>query len=208
MDLSLLLKGFAIGLTIAAPIGPIGVLCIRRTLADGRAAGLASGLGAATADAAYGAVAAFGLTSLSDLLVSHQLWLRVVGGVFLLYLGVKTFISQPREAAARPASGLLAAYASVFVLTLTNPVTIIYFAAVFAGLGIAPESGDMAAAWALVIGVFSGSAIWWVVLSSGIGFSRSRFSPKLLGMANRLAGAVIFGFGIAALAAAFRVGGG
>src|SRR5215212_10024460 len=126
MDTSLLLKGLLIGFSIAAPVGPIGVLCIRRTLAQGRAAGLVSGLGAASADAVYGCIAGFGLTFISGLLISQQGWLRLIGGGFLLYLGIKTLLSRPAE---QPASaggtGLARAYASTQLLTLTNPATIL-----------------------------------------------------------------------------------
>ena len=129
-----LLKGIAIGLSIAAPVGPIGVLCIRSTLAEGRIQGLVSGLGAAAADALYGCVAGFGLTLLSDLLTGQQTWLRAIGGTFLCYLGVKTFLAQPGERVASEASlGLLGAFSSTFLLTLANPVTILAFGAIFAG---------------------------------------------------------------------------
>src|SRR5512142_2590739 len=114
------LKGFAIGFLIAAPVGPIGVLCIRRTLADGRAIGFVSGLGAATADMTYGSIAAFGLTAIQNVLVAQQFWLRLLGGLFLVYLGVRTFITRPAEKAAAGTMrrGALAAYASTLGLTL------------------------------------------------------------------------------------------
>src|SRR3990172_2905035 len=130
IDIPILFKGVLLGFSIAAPVGSIGVLCIRRTLADGRAAGFVSGLGAATADALYGAVAAFGLAFVTNALIGQQLWLRLGGGAFLCYLGAKTFLSAPAE---RPAEarggGLLAAYASTLALTLTNPTTILSFVA-------------------------------------------------------------------------------
>ncbi len=162
--LGTLFLGLVIGFSIAAPVGPIGVLCIRRTLAEGRSVGFLSGLGAASADAVYGCVAAFGMTSVSGFLVDQQLWLRLVGGVFLLYLGLRTFRERPteREAVTGVASygGLAGAYASTFFLTLTNPSTILSFAAIFAGLGLAGEGGGYAAAAVLVASVFSGSALW------------------------------------------------
>jgi len=138
MGLATLLRGLVIGFSIAAPVGPIGVLCIRRTLADGRATGLAVGLGAAAADAVYGAIAGFGLTAVSSLLVRQQGILRLVGGLFLCYLGVRTFLARPADRAARAGgAGLVGAFTSTFGLTLTNPATILSFVAVFAGLGIA-----------------------------------------------------------------------
>ena len=200
MDVALLLKGGLIGLSIAAPVGPIGVLCIRRTLTDGWRAGLASGLGAATADALYGCVAAFGLTFVSSFLISRQSWLRVIGGLFLCYLGVRSLLARPvAQAAVTRSEGQGAAYASTFVLTLTNPMTILSFAAVFAGLGLAEAGGDYAAGLLLVAGVFLGSAAWWLLLSSGIGALRDRFPASGLVWVNRLSGAIIVAFGLVAL---------
>lgn len=200
MDISFLLRGILIGFSIAAPVGPIGVLCIRRTLADGRAAGLVSGLGAATADALYGCIAGFGLTLISNFLVSQQVWLRLVGGLFLCYLGVKTLLSKPAaQAAVAKGNGLLGAYASTFFLTVTNPVTIIAFAAVFAGLGLANTSGNYGAAGVLVAGVFLGSALWWLLLSGGVGLLREKFNTAGLLWVNRISGVIITGFGLLAL---------
>lgn len=200
MDITFLLRGLLIGFSIAAPVGPIGVLCIRRTLTDGRAAGLVSGLGAATADALYGCIAGFGLTLISNFLVSQQLWLRLVGGLFLCYLGIKTLLSKPAEqAAVAKGSGLLGAYASTFFLTVTNPMTIISFAAIFAGLGLASSTGSYAAAGVLVAGVFLGSALWWLLLSGGVGLLRDRFNTAGLLWVNRISGLIITGFGLLAL---------
>ena len=200
MDITFLLRGLLIGFSIAAPVGPIGVLCIRRTLTDGRAAGLVSGLGAATADALYGCIAGFGLTLISNFLVSQQLWLRLVGGLFLCYLGIKTLLSKPAEqAAVAKGSGLLGAYASTFFLTVTNPMTIISFAAIFAGLGLASSTGSYAAAGMLVAGVFLGSALWWLLLSGGVGLLRDRFNTAGLLWVNRISGVIITGFGLLAL---------
>ncbi|NWG19801.1 MAG: LysE family transporter [Chloroflexi bacterium] len=202
VDPSLLIRGMMIGFSIAAPVGPIGVLCIRRTLAQGHAAGLVSGLGAATADAVYGTIAGFGLTFISVLLVGGQFWLRLLGGLFLLYLGVTTFVARPAERAAQAGGrGLLGAYASTFVLTLTNPATVLAFAAIFAGLGLASDAhGDYAAATWLVLGVFVGSALWWVLLSSGVSLLRSRVGARSLTWVNRLAGTIIATFGMLAIA--------
>lgn len=201
MDLSTFLQGLAIGLSIAAPVGPIGVLCIRRTLADGRAIGFASGLGAATADGFYGAVAAFGLSLVTNALVDQRLWLQAVGGVFLCYLGVRTWMAVPAvvSGAAAGGRGLTTAWASTFALTLTNPATIISFAAIFAGLGLGQKVGGYGAATLMVLGVFLGSALWWLILSTGVGRLRSAFTPDRLRWVNRGAGVVIAAFGVAAL---------
>jgi threonine/homoserine/homoserine lactone efflux protein len=200
--LSFLLKGLVIGFSIAAPVGPIGVLCIRRTLAEGRVMGLACGLGAAGADAVYGCIAAFGLTMISAVLVAQQQWLGLIGGAFLCYLGVKTFLSRPAEqAAAAKGGGLLAAFASTFVLTMTNPATILSFVAIFAGLGIA-SAGTQLAAVAMVTGVFLGSALWWLLLSGGVSLLRNRFDLRAMQWVNRLSGVIIGAFGIFALVTA------
>ena len=200
MDLSRLFRGIVIGFSIAAPVGPIGVLCIRRTLAEGRLSGLVSGLGAATADAIYGCIAGFGLTFISNIFVQQQVWFRLIGGAFLCYLGLKTLLTKPREQAA-PAEGkgLVGAYASTFLLTLTNPLTILSFAAVFAGLGVADASRSYVSASVLVLGVFTGSALWWLVLSGSVGLFRTRFNPRGLHWVNRISGLIITGFGLFAL---------
>ena len=199
MNVGLFLKGLAIGFSIAAPVGPIGILCMRRTLAGGRIAGFVSGLGAATADAIYGGIAGFGLTLVANFLMHQQFGLRLAGGMFLCYLGVKTFAAKPaqKEAAAKD-NGLLADYASTFFLTLTNPMTIISFAAVFAGLGLGETGGNYLSAGLLVSGVVLGSALWWLALSAGVSVFRSRFTEKGLRWVNRLAGAIITAFGLAA----------
>lgn len=200
MDIPILLKGILLGFSIAAPVGPIGVLCIRRTLTDGRAAGLVSGLGAASADAFYGCIAAFGLTFISDLLISQQLWLKLVGGAFLCYLGIRTLLTKPaQEAASAQGTGLLGAYTSTLFLTLTNPMTILSFVAIFAGLGIASTRADYASAALLVLGVFLGSALWWLLLSGGVGLLRNRFNAQAMTWVNRISGTVILAFGIWAL---------
>ena len=197
MDISFLLRGLIIGFSIAAPVGPIGVLCIRRTLAAGRASGLVSGLGAATADAIYGCIAGFGLTFISSILIRQQGWLRLIGGGFLCYLGLKTFLARPAEqAASAEGNGLVGAYASTFFLTLTNPMTILSFAAIFAGVGVASASGNYVSAGVLVLGVFVGSALWWLALSGLVGVFRARFNPHWLRWINRISGVIITGFGL------------
>ncbi len=200
MDLRFFLRGMIIGLSVAAPVGPMGVLCIRRTLADGRLAGFISGLGTATADACYGAIAAFGLTVVSSFLVHQQFWLRLVGGTFLCYLGATTFLSKPTErAAAMGRSGLRNIYVTTFGLTLTNPLTILTFAAIFAGIGAGEANGTYGSAALLVLGVFLGSTLWWLLLSGGAGLVRTRLTPARLVWVNRISGLVIATFGGIAL---------
>ncbi|MBU1662878.1 MAG: LysE family translocator [Chloroflexi bacterium] len=194
------LLGLIIGISIAAPVGPIGVLCIRRTLTEGRLAGLVSGLGAASADAIYGVIAGFGLTFISGFLVEQQTWLRLLGGLFLCYLGVRTYLSRPSDkpAVARSHS-LLGNYLSIFVLTLTNPITIISFAVIFAGLGLAESGGDYIFATLMVLGVFTGSALWWLCLSLGVGLFRDKVAARWMQWINSISGGVVFGFGVLAL---------
>jgi threonine/homoserine/homoserine lactone efflux protein len=197
--MSLFLEGVAIGFAVAAPVGPIGVLCIRRTLAEGRASGFVSGLGAATADAAYSSVAALGLTFVTGLLVGAAAWLRLFGGVFLVFLGVRTFLSRPDvRPAAAGRGGLLGAYASTFGLTLANPSTILSFAAIFTGLA-AGSMGDALYAMSLVLGVFCGSTLWWFVLSGATSLFRAKLSAGGLRWVNRISGVVLAGFGVIAL---------
>ncbi|HEX7104061.1 MAG TPA: LysE family transporter [Nitrolancea sp.] len=201
----LFIRGAILGFSIAAPVGPIGVLCIRRTLAEGRLVGLLSGLGAATADACYGAVAAFGLTAISGRLMGHQDALRLVGGIFLLYLGIRTFLAAPMQSIkSGQRRQLLGNYLSTLGLTLTNPTTIFSFIAIFAGLGWAGTSTEgYPSAALLVLGVFCGSALWWLILSSGVSLLRARFSLRVMRWVNRASGTAIGGFGVIALASLF-----
>ena len=144
MHIVFFLRGLIIGFSIAAPVGPIGVLCIGRTLTQGRISGLISGLGAATADALYGSIAAFGLTFISTMLINQQGWIRLIGGIFLCFLGIKISLSSPARQAARvKGHSLVSSYASTFFLTLTNPMTILSFAAIFAGLGVGSENSKL-----------------------------------------------------------------
>ncbi len=210
MLIFVLLKGILMGLAIAAPVGPIALLCIRRTLARGRRSGLASGFGAATADGLYGMVAAFGLSTLSELLIENTAYLQLAGGLFLCYLGLTTFGAKPAAiqtlASAPPDATfrlpMMSAYTSTLALTLTNPTTIFSFVAIFAGLGITQASRLNSVT--LVFGVFTGSMLWWLVLISGVTYLRNRLTPHRLARFNRAAskvfGILIFGFGVAALA--------
>jgi threonine/homoserine/homoserine lactone efflux protein len=203
MDTPLLLRGLVVGFGIAAPVGPIGLLCIQRTLSQGRSAGLVSGLGAASADAVYGFIAAFGLTLVTAFLVGHQLWLGIIGGAFLIFLGVKTFRTPPAQQAAEVEQGTLSrAYLSTFVLTLTNPMTILSFVAIFAGAGLATQAAGASGAALMVLGVFIGSATWWLLLSGGVSLLRGRIDGRVMTWVNRGAGVLIIGFGLYALATA------
>lgn len=201
MDASFFIRGLLIGFSIAAPVGPIGVLCISRTLDKGRVYGLVTGLGAATADGFYGFIAGFGLTIVSSFLVNFQSWIRLIGGLFLLYLGLKTILTKPAKRAAVVAStnNYFGAYASTVFLTLANPSTILSFVAIFAGAGLAGTNRSYLSAALLVSGVFIGSALWWFILSGGMSLLRKKVTPKWLLWINRISGTVLLLFGILAL---------
>jgi threonine/homoserine/homoserine lactone efflux protein len=194
------LKGLAVGFCIAAPVGPIGILCIQRTLHFGRFSGFFSGLGAATADTLYGIIAAFSLTFIEDFLHEQRFWIRLIGGLFLLYLGARIFLSKPKEKAKEMKSNsLFGDFLSTLLLTLTNPLTILSFIAVFASLQVSEHPSYLHGTF-LVLGVFFGSALWWFLLSEGITMFRKRVSDKAMLWINRGAGVVIFLFGLGAIA--------
>ncbi len=200
MNALVFINGVIIGFSIAAPVGPIGVLCIRRTLDEGRFHGLFSGLGAATADAFYGFIAAFGVAFISDFLVQQQVWLRVIGGIFLVFLGLRTIFAKPKvESVGDKRISLARAYGSTFVLTITNPVTIISFAAIFASLGLGNIAGDYGSASLLVLSLFTGSAVWWLLLSSSVSLLRAKVTHRVMTWINRVSGAIILSFGIVSL---------
>ena len=200
MDLAFFIKGVIIGFSIAAPVGPIGVLCIKRTLSEGKLSGFLSGIGAATADATYGMIAGFGLTSISNFLIGQQILLRLIGGLFLCFLGIKSFITKPSyETISSNRQGLIGNYLSTFLFTITNPMTIISFAAVFAGLGIGTIQTNYLSSLILVIGVFIGSVLWWLALSTIVNVIGKRFNSKDLTWVNKVSGIVILIFAFIAL---------
>lgn len=200
MDPLVFIKGLAVGFSIAAPVGPIGILCISRTIARGLPAGVASGLGAATADAMYGSVVGLGITWAATFLIDQQIWLRIAGGLFLIYLGVKTFVGNGSVTRTDPSERrLLKDYASTFWLTLTNPMTIVSFGAVFAALGPAQGRADMLPALMLITGIFCGSVLWWLILSSVVSFVRHVPTSQHLQAIDRIAGVIISGFGLVAI---------
>lgn len=201
----LLLKGCAIGLAIAAPVGPVGVICIRRSLAQGAKYGFISGLGAATADAIYGCVAAFSFTWLTSLLIGYQAWLQSLGGLLLVLLGIQTWYSKPANLNTEVSrKGLLAAYASVFAITITNPMTILAFAGIIAGANIAVADSELVPALLLVAGVFTGSLIWWLFISFTASRLSSKLKPTSLLWINRASGIFIAFYGVWAFLSAFN----
>ncbi|MDU2064422.1 MAG: LysE family transporter [Sporomusaceae bacterium] len=200
MDESFFLKGLILGFSIAAPVGPIGLLCIRRTLTQGMAGGFISGLGAATADGFYGAAAAFGLTVISQFFLDQAIILQWFGSFFLVYLGWTTLASKPGDQAAQgEVFSLGRNYLSTFFLTITNPMTILSFGAVFSGLGLGLVNRGGESAVLLVGGVVSGSILWWLCLSCSVAYLKEKISPSRLVWVNRFAGILLLGFGIAAV---------
>ena len=204
MDPALTVRGFILGFAIAAAVGPISLLVIRRTLAGGRIAGLISGLGVATADATYGAIAAFGLGAVTQALVDARHVLGLIGGLFLLWLAWNTARAEPNDPATlKPrCAGLAAAYLSILGLTLTNPMTILSFGALFAGLGV--TSTEAGGAALITVGVLLGSVVWWVVLTSVVSALRTRVTPTWIRRINIASGVAIGVFALLSIATAVR----
>jgi threonine/homoserine/homoserine lactone efflux protein len=200
VDPALAFRGFILGFTIAAAVGPISLLVMRRTLAEGRIVGLASGLGVATADGIYGAIAAFGLGAITQLLVDARPILGLAGGLFLLWLAWTTARAEPHDPATAPSrrGGLAGAYLSILGLTLTNPMTILSFGALFAGLGV--TGGDTTGAALITIGVLLGSTAWWVVLTSVVSIVRTRVTTVWIRRINVASGVLIGAFAVISIA--------
>src|SRR6516164_939958 len=202
MLLAFFLKGIVVGVVIAVPVGPVGVLCVHRSILEGKLAGFVSGLGAATADAIFGIIAAFGLTFVSDWLVSYEQWLRGAGGCYLLYIGGRAFAAEPPaelESDHDPET-LLRDLVSTFVLAVTNPITVLAFLGIFAAIGLGGTQATYGGASILVLGVWGGSLLWWLALSFGVGQVRHSIEPRHLGWISRGSGAILFCSGAALLA--------
>ncbi len=203
MNGELLIKGVLLGISVAAPVGPIGLLCIRRSIEGGMRLGLSSGLGVALADATYAGITAFGLVSVTQVLTSIRVPLFVVGSVVLVWLGLKTFFKSspiPRDQEQTKEkttfSSLFAVTAGTFLLTLTNPATILSFVALFSGLGLAVAGRG---AFETVFGVFVGSSLWWLVLTAVVGLVRKRLSPLAIRWINRCSGLLLMFLAILAM---------
>ncbi len=192
------LKGIAVGIVIAIPVGPVGILCVRRTIFDSRLAGFVSGLGAATGDAMFAIIAGFGLTAVANLLIGYQNWLRAGGGAFLVVIGISALAKElPVGAPQRVRDTLLRDYVSTFALTVTNPVTILAFAAIFTAIGLSGEAATWAGAAILVAGVWVGSLLWWLAVIFGAGAFLPVFEPRHLEWINRISGVILLASGLA-----------
>ena len=208
MDLGLFIQGMIIGLTLAVPVGPISLVCIHRTVANGRLHGIVSGLGVATADSFYAAVAFLGLTAISGLITGHQVLFRLMAGIVLIFIGMRVFRSIP--AAVNPGDGqepFLGDYLSLLVIAIANPLTIIFFITILPGFGVVAQGTTLIAAVPFVAGVFLGSAVWWISLCGSLGAVRSRLSTENLRQINRISGILITCFGIGMLILLFAAPG-
>jgi threonine/homoserine/homoserine lactone efflux protein len=193
-------KGILIGVLVAVPVGPLGLLCINRAFASGALCGLFSGLGVASADALAAGIAALGITLISAFLVEHETALRLVGGIFLCYLGCKIYRTRPgSQLPPNNVCGLFSAYATTFLLTFSNPVTIVSFVAIYAGWGVESLRQHYLSAAVLTAGVFTGSALWWVLLFGGMTLYRDLVNIRVIGAIHKISGTIIAGFGLIVL---------
>ena len=212
VTVSLFLKGLIVGFCLAAPVGPIAALCVQRTISKRLLSGLVSGLGAAVADAVYGAVAAFGATMISEFLISERSWMQRLGGVILIFMGLRLFLAKPvggEEEEVRlgdrvepgadrkvDGKGLMGDFLSTLFLTLTNPMTFVAFAAVFTTMGIGAVRGHPILTTELVGGVLLGSALWWLILCAGAHALRRHCDYRKLTVINRGTGVFVIGVGV------------
>lgn len=204
--LKYLLNGVLVGFTASMPLGPIGVLCIQKTISKGRMAGFVSGMGAATADTIYAIIAGFGLTFISNFIVNQQFYLRIGGAVICFYLGLKIFRTNPAIQLRRESQrgqNIWTDYLSILFLTISNPLTLLLFGAVFAGFGIIQGNADFKSIFLLVCGVFMGALSWWTLLTGFVNLFRSKFRLKRVWWLNKITGMLIILFSFVALASVF-----
>ncbi|HVO03519.1 MAG TPA: LysE family transporter [Candidatus Cybelea sp.] len=199
--IGLLLKGAGIGFAVAAPVGPIGMLCIRTTLERGRVAGFAAGLGAAVADAIYGTIGVLGVAAINDVIAAERSWLELGGGIFIVLFGIRLGLKKPviQNGDMEIPISLFADFSKTLLLTLANPSTVLTFIAIFAGVS-AGQAG-LAVAPVIVLGVLLGSAAWWLLLSQGVGVIRHRISERAMVWMNWSAGLLLVAFGTYTLGA-------
>jgi threonine/homoserine/homoserine lactone efflux protein len=198
LEIPFFIKGFLIGFIVAAPLGPIGIISLQRTISNGYLSGLFSGLGISTADAIYSSIAAFGVTAISSLLITQQLWLRLIGGIIICGFGIRIYGQAGSQKVSESANhkSCLGAYFSALILTLVNPALIVSFTAIFASMGIVYASLNYFSTFLLVVGVFAGSAIWWVFLCGMASQLKMRFTESFIEKINHVSGIIIAGFGL------------
>jgi threonine/homoserine/homoserine lactone efflux protein len=206
MILALFVKGLVIGFVIAAPVGPINIMCVRRTIVHGRLAGIVSGFGAAVADTILGAIAIFGMAFLTDLLIGERFWLALGGAIFLVVLGVRSLLKPPPKlVSGRDPTSLLGDFTTSLVLTLSNPITILSFFGIFAAFGVHPDGQIGPDDWAALVGVFAGAMIWWLIVTGLAGMFHGRFTVSGLIWANRITGVVMLVFAAVVLVEVARL---
>lgn len=206
LELPFFIRGIIIGLAIAVPVGPVGILCVQRTLALGASCGLISGLGAAVADTIYGFIAALGVTFFSSFLLEHQAAFRLAGAAFLVYIGIKSIIRDPfkkQTSASMALMGYIKVFSSSFVLTLTNPLTILAFISIFASFGLADPKEDYVATALLIVGVFAGASLWWLFLAGLAWRLKEKFTRNTVRWLHRIAGILLLCFAAGVLASIF-----
>jgi threonine/homoserine/homoserine lactone efflux protein len=202
MGIAILIQGIILGFSASVPLGPMGLICIQKTLNRGRLAGLISGAGAAAADTFYAIIAAFGISFITDFIQKEQFILRIIGSIILVLLGYKIFITNPAiqiRKQSRKKNSLIGDFVSIFFLTLSNPITVFFFGAVFASTGILKGENSFIELLEVVLGVFAGAMLWWFILTTVINVFRSKFRLKRLWWINKITGAVIVIFGISAI---------
>ncbi len=205
MDLSFFFKGLLIGAAVSAPVGPIGLLCINRSLTEGRVRGFVSGLGAATADMVFCIIAGFGFTFVSRFLDEQAVWISFVGACGLVFLGLRIFFSKPEEKSCANTGGDLAhIYLSTFALTLINPVTILFFVAVFTSLGVTLSREDYPSLTLLIVGVLAGAVLWWFLLTGCVSLLHRRLTQETIRWVNRISGTIVMVLGLLAFLNAVR----
>ena len=200
MDGSLFIQGIIIGLTLAVPVGPISLLCIQRSVADGRLHGIISGIGVASADSFYAAISFLGLTIISGLIIAQQYLFRFFAGIVLIFIGIRVFMSVPTGAGAQIGhETYLKDYLSMAAIAVANPLTLLFFVVIVPGFGIVIHGNSVLSAMEFVAGVFFGSVVWWILLCGSVGTVRTRISEENLGLINRVSGILISCFGASML---------
>jgi threonine/homoserine/homoserine lactone efflux protein len=196
MDANLVIQGIIIGLTLAVPVGPISLLCIQRSVADGPLHGILSGIGVASADSFYAAVSFLGLTIISGVIITHQYLFRFVAGIVLIFIGIRIFLSVPAVVTTQTGhETYLKDYLSMVAIAIANPLTLVFFLVVVPGFGIVLQGNSIMAALEFVAGVFVGSTVWWIVLCGSLGTVRTRISEGNLMLINHISGILISCFG-------------
>lgn len=193
------LKGLIIGLLVSAPVGPLALICIRRTLVKNRLCGFVAGLGVATSDLFYAIVAGFSITLIYNFIIAEKLWFRLIGGLFLVYLGLRTILFKQKEKfndKGKNNNNLVHDFLSTFFIALAGPFTLVFFLAIFSGLGIGQTDYQHFNTVVTIIGIFIGSVLWWGILSSLVDLFKERFNDKLIALINKVVGIVVLIFGI------------